>query len=145
MHLSLPKSFPLFILASVCKSLQCLISTDTRGRRWKLFRPTYLGSLVQLCCGVGGTWQTNIIGMCGECLQCLGHTGFAPAHGMCTFPVYTAQAPGCCAGELSKAGPVLRAFPRFKPLRFGFLGTPQRHRQVGLCFVPFPGLSSSGN
>ena len=32
MHLSLPKWFPLFILASsVCKSLQCLISTLTQG------------------------------------------------------------------------------------------------------------------
>ena len=39
---------------------------------------TYLGSLVQLCCGEGGTLQTNITGMCGECSQCLGHTGFTP-------------------------------------------------------------------
>ena len=38
----------------------------------------YLGSLVQLCCGEGGTLQTNITGVCGECSQCLGHTGFAP-------------------------------------------------------------------
>ena len=36
---------------------------------------TYLGSLVQLCCGEGGTLQKNITGVCGECLQCLGHTG----------------------------------------------------------------------
>ena len=46
--------------------------------------------------------QTNITGIFGDCLQCLGHTGFAPAHGACAFPVYTAQAPGCSAGELSK-------------------------------------------
>ena len=39
---------------------------------------TYLGSVVQLCCGEGGILQTNTTGMCGECLQCLGHTGFAP-------------------------------------------------------------------
>ena len=38
----------------------------------------YLGSLVQLCCGEGGTLQTNITGVRGECSQCLGHTGFAP-------------------------------------------------------------------
>ena len=56
---------------------------------------TYLGSLVQLCCGEGGTLQTNITGVCGECLQCLGCTGFAPAHGACAFPVYTSQALGC--------------------------------------------------
>ena len=29
---------------------------DTRGRRWSL----YLGSLVQLCCGEGGTLQTSL-------------------------------------------------------------------------------------
>ena len=64
--------------------------------------------------------------MCGECLQCLGHTGFAPAHGACTFPVYTSQALGCSARELSEVGPGLHALPRSKPLRFKFLGTPQR-------------------
>ena len=47
--------------------------------------------------------QANITGVCGECLQCLGHTGFASAHGVCASPVYIAQAPGCSAGELSKA------------------------------------------
>ena len=79
---------------------------------------TYLGSLVQLCCGEGGTMQTNIIGMCLECSQCLGHTGFTPAHGVCAFPVFTAQAPGSSAGVLSKAG---------------------------LGFVHFPDLSCSGS
>ena len=64
---------------------------------------TYSGSLVQSCCVEGGTLQTNITGMCGKCSQCLGHTGFAPAHGVCTFPVYNSQALGCFAGELSDA------------------------------------------
>ena len=64
--------------------------------------------------------------MWGECSQCLGHTGFAPTHGVCAFPVYTAQSPGCSAGKLSKAGPGLCALPRSKPLRFRFLDTPQR-------------------
>ena len=59
----------------------------------------FLGSLVQSCCGEGGTLQTNITGVCGECSQCLGHTGFAPAHGECAFPVYTDQAVGCSAGN----------------------------------------------
>ena len=124
----------MFILASsVCKPLQYLTSSLV----------IYLGLLVQLCCGEGGTLQANITAVCGECLQCLGHTGFAPTHSMRAFPVYTAQAPGCSAGEVSKACPGLHALPRSKPLRFRFLGTPQRHR-LGLCFVPFPGLSSSG-
>ena len=58
---------------------------------------TYLGSLVQSFCGEGETLQTNITRMCGECSQCLSHTGFAPAHGVCAFPVYTGQALGCSA------------------------------------------------
>ena len=71
----------------------------------------YLGSLVQLCCREGGTLQTNITGMCGECSQYLGHTGFAPAHGVCAFLVYTAQAPGYSAGELSKRALGCMHFP----------------------------------
>ena len=107
---------------------------------------TYLGSLVQLCCGEGGTLQTNITGVCGECSQCLGHTGFAPAYGMCAFPVYTAQAPGCSAGELSKVGPGLCALPRSKLLRFRFSGTPQRYKLGWACVLcPSPGLRNSGN
>ena len=60
---------------------------------------TFLGSLIQSCCGEGETLQTNITGMCAECLQRLCHTGFAPAHGVCVFPVYTVQALGCSAGN----------------------------------------------
>ena len=47
---------------------------------------TYLGSFVQLCCGEGGTLQTNITGMCGECSQCMDHTGFAPSSWHVCFP-----------------------------------------------------------
>ena len=57
----------------------------------------FLGLLVQLCCGEGGTLKTNITGVCGECSQCFGHTGFVPAHGVCAFPVYPVQALGCSA------------------------------------------------
>ena len=96
---------------------------------------TYLGSLVQLCCEEGGTLQTNISGMCGECLHCLGHTGFAPASGVCVFPVYTIQAPGCSAGEMSEAGPGLHELPKSKPLRFRFSGTPQRHTLSWACVL----------
>ena len=71
--------------------------------------------------------------------------GFPCSHGVCAFPVYTAQAPGCSACELSEVGPGLRALPRPKPLRFRFLGTPQGADSVMLHFVPFPGPSSSGH
>ena len=99
---------------------------------------TYLGSLVEWCCGEGGILQTNITGVCGEGSQCLGHAGFVPAHGMCVFPVYTAQVPGCSAGELSKAGPGLCVLPRSKMLRFRFLGTPQGTDSVGPAFCALP-------
>ena len=77
------EAVPSVLASSVCWSLQCLISTLTQGA----VVDTFLGSLVQSCCGEGRTLQTNNTGMC---LQCLGHTGFAPAHGVCAFPVYTA-------------------------------------------------------
>ena len=122
----------MFILASsVCKSLQYLTSTLTQGGEG--------GHLFRLTCSVvlwdGGALQTNITGVCGECSQCLGCTGFAPAHGVCTFLVYTSQAPGCSARELSEVGPGLCAFPRSKPLRFRFSGTPQRHSLGWACVL----------
>ena len=68
-------------------------------------------------------------------MQCLSNTGFAPAHGVCAFPVYTAQSPGCSACELSKMGPGLHALPRSKQFRFRFLDTPQRCRLGWACVL----------
>ena len=51
------------------------------------------------------------------------------------FLVYTAQAPGCSAGELFKAGPAFCAFPWSKLLRFRFSSTPQRHRLDWVCIL----------
>ena len=96
---------------------------------------TYLGSLFQSCYGEGGTPQTNTIGMCGEYSQCLSHIGFATTHVVGAFPVYTAQTPDCCAGELSKVGPGLYALPRSKLFRFRILGIPQRHRLSWACVL----------
>ena len=85
---------PSGIAPSVCWSLQCLVSALTqRGWWWTLF---FLGSLVQSHCGEGGTLQTNNTGVC---LQCLSHTGSAPAHGKCRLPAHTALALGCSAGN----------------------------------------------
>ena len=83
----------------------------------------------------GRNTEADTTGVCEECTQCLSHTGFAPLTGVCAFPVYIAQAPGCSAGELSKAGPGLHALPRSKPLRFRFLGTPQGHRLSWACVL----------
>ena len=71
-------------------------------------------------------------------------TGFAPSHDVCAFPIYTAQAPGCSAGELSKVGPCV--LPRSKLLRFGVLKYSTKAQiQFGMHFVPFPGQRRSGN
>ena len=53
----------------------------------------------------------------------------------CAFPVYTAQAPGCSAGVLSKAGPAFPTLAGSKLLRFRFLCTPQRHRLGWACVL----------
>ena len=82
---------------------------------------TYLGSLVQLCCGEGGTLKTHMDGMCGECSQWMDHTGLPQPK-----VVHTAQAPGCSARALSQVDPVLHELPRSKRLRF--LGALQGHR-----------------
>ena len=127
----------LFILAyAVCKSLQCLNSTLTQGGKGAhLFRLTC--SVVLWEGRKNAKKKKKITGVCGECLQCMDHTGFAPAHGMCVFLVYTAQAPGCSAGELSKVGPGFCALPSSKLFKCGFSGTPQRHRLNWACIF-FP-------
>ena len=106
--------FSLFILvSSVCKSLQCLISALTRGGKGgHLFRLT-----VQLCWGEGGNLQTNITGMLGSVCSAWTMLGLPQPKAVYTSWIYPAQAPGCPARSLSKAG---------------------------RCFVRFPGLSCSG-
>ena len=79
---------------------------------------TYLGSLIQLCCREGGTVKTNMTGVCGECSQCLGHTGFAllMAHVLSWSTLLKLQVP--LQGNYPKQA---------------------------LCCVHFPGLSCSGS
>ena len=71
---------------------------------------TYLGSLIQLCCGEGGTLQTNITGMCGECSQCMDHTGFAQAHSMFFLVLHCSGCRVLCRA-LSKVDPVFHVLP----------------------------------
>ena len=106
--MSLPKQFPLFILASsVCKSLQCLTSALTQGGKG--------GHLPRLTCSVvlwgerstANKHHWRVWGVS----QCLGHTGFAPTHGVCAFPVYTAQAPVCSAGNCLRPALGCMSFP----------------------------------
>ena len=67
----------LCLTSSVCWSLQCLIRLDT-GRAvvdTVFFFPRLT---IQLRCGEWGMLQTNITGVC---LQCLIHAGLTPARG----------------------------------------------------------------
>ena len=111
-------------------SLQCLISTLTQaGGGDLLFR---LASSVQSCCGEGGALQADIA-VLGEHSQCSGHTGF-PYRGVCAFPIYTAQAPGCSIWS----GPCVECGSSFRVL----------HKSVDSVapeFCAFPSLSGSGS
>ena len=127
------------VVPSVYFSFFCLLASlvsnfhpDTRGRWWSLF---FLGSLVQSCCGEGGTLQTNITGICGECSQCLGHTGFVPCSWLVCFPGLHSSGSRLLCQELSEVCPGLSALPGSKPLRFRFSGTPQRRRLDWACVL----------
>ena len=106
---------------------------------------TYLGSLVQSCCGEGGTLQTNITGVCGECSQCLGHTGFAPTHGVCAFPVYTAQAPGCSACNCLRRALGCVHFPGLSRSGSGSRVLHKGADSIGSAFCALPRSGSSGD
>ena len=104
---------------------------------------TFLCSLVLSFCGEGGTLQTNILGICGECSQCFNRTGFAPTHGMCAFPVYTAQAPGCSARNCLRQALGCMHFSGLSCSGSGSRVLPKGADSVEP--VPFPGPSSSGD
>ena len=106
---------------------------------------TFSGSLVQSCCGEGETLQRSITGVCGERAQCLSHTGFAPAHGVCAFPVYTAQALGYSAGNCLRPALGCTHFPGLSRSGQVLRYSTKAQTQLGLRFVPFPGPSSSGD
>ena len=109
---------------------------------------TYLGSLVQLCCGGRGTLKISTASMCRECSQRMDHTGFdrprqhvlprsilprlqgalQDPDGLCILCPSQAQVirvTGCLASALSQVGRVSYTPPRSWPL--GFSGAPLRH------------------
>ena len=63
----------------------------------------------------------------------------------CAFQFYTAQAPGCSAGLLSKVSPAFHVLPRSRLHRFSFGYSIRAQTRLRVHFVPFPGPSSSGN
>ena len=111
---------------------------DTRGA----VVDTFLGSLVQSCCGEGGMLQTSNTGVCS---QCLSHTGPAPAHGACPFPAHTAQALGCSARNRPRPALGCMHLPGLSRSGSGTQVVLRGADSVGPAFVPFPGPSSSGD
>ena len=109
--------------SSVCRSLQCLISTLTQWGEGILF--------FTLTCSVvlwGGRNTANKYHS-----QCLGHTVFASIHSVCAFQSTLLRLQVVFQG----AGPGLRVLPRSKSLRFRCSGTPQRCRRGWACILCF--------
>ena len=132
MHLSIPKWFPLFILASsVCWSLQCLISTLTQGGGG--------GHFFGLTCSVLLWGGRNTANTCHW--RVWGALAVSGPHWVCPRSWHVCfQGLHCSVSrllcqELSEAGPGLSARPRSKPLRFRFSGSPQRCRLEWACIL----------
>ena len=93
---------------------------------------TFLDSLVQSCCGEGGTLQTNTLWRVLTVIQ--PHWVWPRSWHVC-FPSLHCSGSRLLCWELSDAGPGLRALPRSKPHRFRFSGTPQRCRLGWACVL----------
>ena len=112
-------------------SLRCLISALAQaGGGDRFFR---FASSVESCCGEGGALQAGVT-VCGEHSPCSGHTGFALYRGVCAFPIYTAQAPGCSIWS----GPCVECGSSFPVLH-------NSADSVAPVFCAFPHLSGSGS
>ena len=124
MHLSLPKRFPLFILASVCWSLLCLISAlpqEVRGGHF-FFRLAWSAVL----------WRGRNTG--SNCHWRVLTRGLPPLTARVLSRLHCSDS-GLLCRELSDASPCLHALLRSGPLRFRVSGTPQRRRLGWACVL----------
>ena len=135
MHLSLPKWFPLFILACLLVSSLSNFCPDTRGRKWSLFRLTCSAVLW----GVRKTANKYQWRVWGVLTVSQPHWVYLCSWRVC-FPVLHCSGSRLLCWEVSEAGPGLHALPRSKSLRFRFLGTPQRCRLGWACILCLPRL-----
>ena len=76
--------------------------------------------------------QTNNTGVR---LQCLSHTGSAPAHGTCSLPAHTARALGCSAGNNPRLALGYMHFPGLAA-QVQVLGYFSQAQTVGPVFRP---------
>ena len=105
---------------------------------------TYLGSLVQLCCGEEGALQTNILASVGGARSAWATLGFPCSWHMC-FPSLHCSGSRLLCRELSKVGPRLCALPGLSCSGSDFGYSTKAQIRLGLQFAPFPGPSSSGD
>ena len=92
---------------------------------------TFLGSLVQSCCGEGRCKQIT-----RACAHSVSATLGLPSLTTCVrFPWLHCLGSRLLCRGLSEAGPGLYALPRSKPLRLRYLGSPQRHRLGWACVL----------
>ena len=134
MHLSLPKRFPLFILASsVCWSFQRLISALTQGGDGGN------GNFFRLTCSVmlwGGRNTVNKYHWhVWEVLTLFQLHWICPSSRPVCFHSLHFSGSRLLFQELSEAGPGSPALPRSKLLRLRFLGTSQMHRLCWACIL----------
>ena len=76
--------------------------------------------------------------MCGECSQCMNHTGFVPAHSSVYFLGLQCSGSRVLCRAWSKADPVFHALPRSKTLRFMFQILHKGTDLVGHVFCALP-------
>ena len=92
----------------------------------------FLGSLVQSCCGEGGSLPTDNTG----CVLAVIHPhGVCPISWRACFPCLYCSGSRLLCWDLLEVGPGLHALPRLKPLRFRYSGTPQRCRLGWACVL----------
>ena len=132
MHLSLPKWFPLFILASsVYWFLQCLISALTQAGSG--------GHFFRLTCSVV-LWRGR--NTASKCLR--GVLAVSQPHWICPrsqrvcFPSLHCSGSRLLCWELSEVGPAFRAFPRSKLSGSGSQVLHKGADLVGPAFCALP-------
>ena len=141
MHVSLPKRFPLFILASVCTSLQCLVSALTQGGGG--------GHLFRLACSValwGGRNTANKYHWCvWGALAVSGLHWVCPRSGCVLSQSTQLRLQVALQGNCLKRTLGFVHFPGLSRSDSGSWYSITVQTRLGLCFVSFTRLSSSGD
>ena len=128
---------PFVYLASVCRSLQCLISTLTQAGRGGLSFKFTCSVVLQRGRGISGKCHWPLWGA----LAVFHHTGFAPGRSMCSPCIH------CSGSRLLSREQALSCvhFPGLSRSNSGFWVLYKSTDSVGPTFCAFPCWSSSGS